>query len=84
MPAIRRRLLLPVAFVAGFASLAPAQERGRDASRDAWRGPPPIQLVHQAEARIAALKADLRLTEEQARHWEGFERVLLETSRARI
>ncbi|MDB5569011.1 MAG: hypothetical protein JWN93_194, partial [Hyphomicrobiales bacterium] len=41
-------------------------------TEDRWRGPPPHQLLDRVDARIAQMKADLRLTEEQNQHWEGF------------
>jgi uncharacterized small protein (DUF1192 family) len=44
------------------------------------------QSIDRADARIAILKADLRLTADQAKNWSGFETALREvaTKRAKI
>jgi len=62
-------LLMATALVAGAAltgsAIAQDHSRGADASTN--------QISDQVDARIARIRADLRLTPEQEKNWTGFE-----------
>ncbi len=73
-----KKVLLIVAaaiLIAGtaFAGSAIAENRGDQAEPAA---PTANQIVAEADARTAAIKAELRLTPEQEKNWPGFETVL--------
>jgi hypothetical protein len=57
----------------GFTGSAIAQRRGDQAESSALTA---NQIVAQADARTASIKADLRLTAEQEKNWPGFETAL--------
>lgn len=67
------------ALAMGSSSLAPVQAQPRSydrAERSTRDGPTANQLVDEADSRIARLKADLRLTPEQAEKWGDLQKVL--------
>ena len=70
-------LVLPSAYA------AQARDRGDRGERTEMST---SQSIDRADARIAILKADLRLTADQAKNWSGFETALREvaTKRAKI
>jgi hypothetical protein len=64
-------------------SLVYAQQRGRDPHAGArWR-PSQEDAAAFADARIAALKAGLRLTAEQEKNWSNFESALRDLAKSR-
>src|SRR6516162_17091 len=65
------------------ASLVYAQQGGRDDGVQRWR-PSAEDLRAFGEARLAALKAGLSLTPEQARNWPAFEQAARDFSKLRI
>jgi LTXXQ motif family protein len=67
--------IVAAALIAGsaFTGSATAQNRGDRADRPA---PTANQIVAQADAHTARIKADLRLTPEQEKNWPGFESAL--------
>jgi len=73
------RLLTAAALVAGTAlpGSVTAQERSRRAEL------PANQMADQAAARVARIKADLRLTPEQEGNWADFETALRDISKTR-
>jgi hypothetical protein len=78
------------AIVAGTAALAItgtslvyAQQGGRDDGAQRWR-PTAEDLRAFGEARLAALKAGLSLTPEQARNWPAFEQAARDFSKLRV
>jgi hypothetical protein len=60
---------------------AAAQRRG---DREVRNPPTANQLVDQADARIAALKAGLRLTPDQDKNWGGFQSVIHDIAVKRV
>ncbi|MDB5534035.1 MAG: uncharacterized protein JWO28_2350 [Hyphomicrobiales bacterium] len=72
------------ALAMGSSSLAPvlaqsgSYDRGDRAERSTREGPTVNQLVDQQDSRIARLKADLRLTPEQADKWGDLQKALHE------
>ena len=59
---------------------AAAQRRG---DRDFTNGPTSNQIVDMADARIATLKADLRLTPDEEKNWGGFRSAIHDIAVAR-
>lgn len=75
-------ILTAAALFAGatFSGSAIAQHRGDRSDRTALTA---NQIVAQADARTARIKADLRLTAEQEKNWPGFEAVLHDVGKTR-
>jgi hypothetical protein len=70
-----------VTIAASTAALAQRMEHRHEASR---RGPPTAEEMRAfADARLAALKAGLQLTEQQAAHWPAFEQASREWQKLR-
>ena len=66
---VRNILIASVALSALWAMPASAQRR---ANRDFDNTPTANQIVDMADARVATLKADLRLTPDEEKNWDGF------------
>jgi hypothetical protein len=64
-------------------SLVYAQQRGNGADAGARWQPSQEDVAAFADARIAALKAGLRLTPEQEKNWPGFESALRDFAKSR-
>jgi hypothetical protein len=70
-----------VTIAASTAALAQRPEHRHDGAR---RGPPTAEEMRAfADARLAALKAGLQLTEQQAAHWPAFEQAMREWQKLR-
>src|SRR5689334_8294410 len=80
IPAALAGALLLASAASSFAQTAPspAPAPAREAPR-----PDPDDAAAFADARIAALRAGLRLSAEQERHWPAFEAALREQAKAR-
>lgn len=61
----------------------PAAARGRG-GRDVRNPPTANQMVDQADARIAALKANLHLTPDEDKNWGGFQSALHDIAAQRV
>jgi hypothetical protein len=70
---LKRALAVGVAAILFWALPATAQRRG---DREVRNPPSANQLVDRADSRIAALKAELQLTPDQDKNWDGFQSVL--------
>ena len=80
-----RKFLLTTAVMAGVATLAatPLSARDRDRDRDDVVRITPNQVVDMADARIAQLKAELRLTPDQDKNWGTFQSALHDMAQRR-
>lgn len=82
-----RQFLLATALMAGVATLAAtplsAHDRYRDRDRDDVVRITPNQVVDMADARIAQLKAELRLTPDQDKNWGTFQNALHDMAQRR-
>lgn len=73
-------IVAAAALIAGTAFVDPAlARRGGDSRGDMTAE----QIVAQADARIARIKADLRLTAEQEKNWPAFESAMHDISKSR-
>ena len=76
-----RHVLLMTAMAAAVTAATPLSARERD--RDDVFRITPNQIVDMADARIAQLKADLRLTPDQDRNWSSFQSALHDMAQRR-
>lgn len=76
-----RHVLLMTAMAAAVTAATPLAARERD--RDDVFRITPNQIVDMADARIAQLKADLRLTPDQDRNWSSFQSALHDMAQRR-
>ena len=76
-----RHILLMTAMAVGVTAATPLAARERD--RDDVFRITPNQIVDMADARIAQLKADLRLTPDQDRNWGSFQNALHDMAQRR-
>lgn len=76
-----RHALLMTAVAAAVTAATPLSARDRD--RDDVVRITPNQIVDMADARIAQLKADLRLTPDQDRNWGSFQNALHDMAQRR-
>ncbi len=73
-------LLTAAAMVAGPAPTGPAVARDRSERTELA----PNQIAAQVDARIARIKADLRLTAEQEKNWPAFESAVRDTGTKQV
>jgi hypothetical protein len=73
-------LLTAAAMVAGSAPTAPVVARDRPDRTELA----PNQIAAQVDARIARIKADLRLTAEQEKNWSAFESALRDIDKKQV
>lgn len=79
-----KKLLAGTAAVTIAASTAAFAQRAEHRHDGARRGPPTTEEMRAfADARLAALKAGLQLTEQQAAHWPAFEQAMREWQKQR-
>ena len=76
-----RHVLLMTAMAAAVTAATPLSARDRD--RDDVFRITPNQIVDMADARIAQLKADLRLTPDQDKNWGSFQNALHDMAQRR-
>jgi len=88
-PASTRAALRALLLLAGASLCAPAvapfapSAWAQASERAPARAVPPQWAIDRLDARIAQLKADLRLTEEQNRHWDAFRKALHDVAAVR-
>lgn len=78
-----RHVLLMTAMAVAVTAALPLSARERDRDRDDVIRITPNQIVDMADARIAQLKADLRLTPDQDRNWSSFQNALHDMAQRR-
>lgn len=78
------RLALALAVSTAALPAVPAFAQGPERRAEAREATPAHWIIDRLDARIAQLKADLRLTEDQNRHWDAFRKALHDVAAARV
>lgn len=78
------RLALAVAISTAALPAVSAFAQGPERRSEAREAAPAHWVIDRLDARIAQLKADLRLTEDQNRHWDAFRKALHDVAAARV